>query len=68
MFGRCAPPINGALLFWTAFVLTRSLGATVGDFLSKPVDRGGLNWGTTWTSATLLQAVSSCSCKLDWPR
>ena len=50
--------INGMLLFWVAFVLTRPLGATVGDFLSKPVDHGGLNWGTTWTSAVLISILA----------
>jgi uncharacterized membrane-anchored protein len=34
--------INRALLFWAAFILTRPLGATVGDFLDKPLDHGGL--------------------------
>lgn len=46
--------INAMVLFWIAFVLTRPLGATLGDFLSKPRDHGGLAWGTMWTSATLL--------------
>jgi uncharacterized membrane-anchored protein len=48
--------INGTvlLLFWIAFVLTRPLGATAGDSLSKPLDHGGLNWGTKGTSAALL--------------
>ncbi len=49
--------INGMLLFWIAFVLTRPLGATLGDFLSKPRDHRGLAWGTTWTSATLLTTL-----------
>ena len=34
--------ISRVLLFWAAFILTRPLGATVGDFLDKPVDEGGL--------------------------
>jgi uncharacterized membrane-anchored protein len=34
--------ISRVLLFWTAFILTRPLGATVGDFLDKPLDHGGL--------------------------
>jgi uncharacterized membrane-anchored protein len=34
--------LSRAWLFWTAFILTRPLGATVGDFLDKPVDEGGL--------------------------
>ena len=45
--------ISGTVLFWIAFVLTRPLGATAGDALSKPVDDGGMAWGTTWTSAAL---------------
>jgi uncharacterized membrane-anchored protein len=49
--------INGMLLFWLAFVLTRPLGATAGDFLSKPRDHGGLEWGTMWTSAALLAVL-----------
>jgi uncharacterized membrane-anchored protein len=50
-------PINGMVLFWIAFVLTRPLGATGGDFLSKPLNHGGLAWGTVWTSAALLAAL-----------
>jgi uncharacterized membrane-anchored protein len=46
--------INGMVLFWIAFVLTRPLGATAGDSLSKPRALGGLAWGTEWTSAALL--------------
>ena len=34
--------MSRVLLFWTAFILTRPLGATVGDFLDKPLDQGGL--------------------------
>ena len=33
---------HGCSLFWAAFILTRPLGATVGDFLDKPLDHGGL--------------------------
>lgn len=43
-----------ALLFWPAFVLTRPLGAAGGDFLTKPVDEGGLGWGTLGATLTLL--------------
>jgi uncharacterized membrane-anchored protein len=46
--------VDGMVLFWVAFVLTRPLGATAGDYLSKPLDHGGLAWGTAWTSAALL--------------
>jgi uncharacterized membrane-anchored protein len=38
--------INHILLFWVAFIFTRPFGATFGDFLTKPVDKGGLNLGT----------------------
>ncbi|RJO71006.1 hypothetical protein D5S18_25850 [Nocardia panacis] len=46
--------MSGVLLFWVAFVLTRPLGATVGDLLSKPHANGGLGFGTLGTSAALL--------------
>jgi uncharacterized membrane-anchored protein len=49
--------INGMVLFWIAFVLTRPLGANGGDSLSKPRDHGGLAWGTMWTSAALVAAL-----------
>jgi uncharacterized membrane-anchored protein len=38
--------INHILLFWIAFVFTRPFGATFGDFLTKPLDNGGLHLGT----------------------
>jgi uncharacterized membrane-anchored protein len=40
-------------LFWAAFVLTRPLGATVGDVLTKPHEKGGLGFGTVGSSAIL---------------
>ncbi|MGV9723473.1 COG4705 family protein [Nocardia beijingensis] len=46
--------ISAVLLFWLAFILTRPLGATVGDLLSKPHDKGGLGFGTWGTTAALL--------------
>ncbi|MCE5326925.1 MAG: hypothetical protein LLG01_10985 [Planctomycetaceae bacterium] len=46
--------ISRVLLFWIAFVLTRPFGATSGDWLTKPVEKGGLNIGTAWPSGTLL--------------
>ncbi len=46
--------MSGVLLFWMAFVLTRPLGATMGDFLWKPHGKGGLGLGTYGTSAVLL--------------
>jgi uncharacterized membrane-anchored protein len=41
------------LLFWAAFILTRPLGATVGDFLDKPVDEGGLDLSRPIASAII---------------
>lgn len=45
--------INGVILFWTAFVLTRPFGATFGDLMTKPVSKGGLNLGTAGSSLVL---------------
>lgn len=45
-----ATKINQILLFWIAFVFTRPFGATFGDFLTKPVAKGGLDIGTLHAS------------------
>ena len=37
--------INEILLFWIAFIFTRPFGATFGDFLTKPLEKGGMNFG-----------------------
>ncbi|MEU2689971.1 hypothetical protein ABZ654_40095 [Streptomyces hygroscopicus] len=52
-----APAVPNVLLFWIAFVLTRPLGATAGDFLTKPVAKGGLDLGTAGSSAVLLAVL-----------
>ncbi len=49
--------VNRVLLFWAAFILTRPLGATVGDFLDKPLDHGGLNFSRPVASAVLGVAI-----------
>ena len=54
---RYTTRISTTLLFWTAFVLTRPLGATTGDFFSKPVSHGGLGYGTIGASAILAAAL-----------
>ncbi|GAB3366566.1 MULTISPECIES: COG4705 family protein [Amycolatopsis] len=46
-------PISRTLLFWIAFVLTRPLGASAGDFVSKPVSAGGMGYGTVGASVLL---------------
>ena len=42
--------VSETLLFWLAFVLTRPFGATFGDFLTKPIAKGGINFGTIGSS------------------
>jgi len=49
--------VNRVFLFWAAFILTRPLGATVGDFLDKPVDKGGLEWSRPLASAVLAVVI-----------
>jgi uncharacterized membrane-anchored protein len=48
---------NRVGLFWAAFILTRPLGATVGDFLDKPIAGGGLEWSRPLASAVLLVVI-----------
>ncbi len=52
--------ISKVALFWVAFVLTRPLGATVGDLFTKTHAKGGLNFGTKGTSALLLAILIGC--------
>ena len=46
--------ISPIFLFWAAFVLTRPLGATLGDLMTKTHEKGGLDFGTIGSSAILL--------------
>jgi uncharacterized membrane-anchored protein len=48
---------NRVFLFWAAFILTRPLGATVGDFLDKPAAAGGLEWSRPLASAVLAVVI-----------
>ena len=50
--------INRNFLFWIAFVFTRPFGATFGDFLTKPLEKGGLNLGTLPSSLVSLGLMS----------
>jgi uncharacterized membrane-anchored protein len=52
-----ATKISRVALFWSAFVLTRPLGAVVGDFLDKPVAHGGLELSRAAASAVLLAVI-----------
>jgi uncharacterized membrane-anchored protein len=49
-----------SLLFWAAFILTRPLGATVGDFLDKPLSHGGLALSRYTASAVLAAVIVAC--------
>ena len=50
--------ISRVVLFWAAFILTRPLGATVGDFLDKPVASGGLEFSRPLASAVLIGVIA----------
>jgi uncharacterized membrane-anchored protein len=45
------------LAFWLAYILTRPLGASIGDYLSQPTSDGGLGLGTVVTSVLFLGAI-----------
>jgi uncharacterized membrane-anchored protein len=48
---------DAILTFWIAYILTRPLGASIGDYLSQPKDAGGLALGTTVTSIIFLTTI-----------
>lgn len=50
--------INEIVLFWIAFVFTRPFGATFGDFLTKALDKGGLDLGTLQASLVALSVMA----------
>jgi uncharacterized membrane-anchored protein len=52
--------LSRVLLFWLAFILTRPLGATVGDFLDKPLSHGGLALSRPLASAVLAVFIVAC--------
>ena len=52
--------VSRVTLFWTAFILTRPLGATVGDFLDKPLDHGGLALSRPLASAVIATFMVVC--------
>jgi uncharacterized membrane-anchored protein len=52
--------ISRTLLFWSAFVLTRPLGAVLGDFFDKPISSGGLALSRYTASAVLVVAIAIC--------
>ncbi|HLY06693.1 MAG TPA: hypothetical protein VKR31_13190 [Rhizomicrobium sp.] len=52
--------VSHVLLFWAAFILTRPLGATVGDFFDKPVAQGGLNFSRPLASLVIAVFIIGC--------
>lgn len=52
--------ISHTMLFWAAFILTRPLGAVVGDFLDKPISQGGMELSRYSASAVLLVLIVAC--------
>ncbi|HKJ23159.1 MAG TPA: hypothetical protein VKA13_08740, partial [Gammaproteobacteria bacterium] len=52
--------VSRTVLFWAAFILTRPLGAVVGDFLDKPLEAGGLALSRYSASAVLLMFIVAC--------
>jgi uncharacterized membrane-anchored protein len=57
--GFYAFKLNSILAFWLAYIITRPLGASIGDYLSQPVADGGLGLGTIATSALFLTAITA---------
>lgn len=57
---------NAVVSFWGAYVLTRPLGASCGDWLSQPVDSGGLGLGTVYTSAVFLAVILALIGWMSW--
>jgi uncharacterized membrane-anchored protein len=49
--------LNAILSFWLAYILTRPLGASIGDYLASPTEEGGLGLGTNVTSIIFLSAI-----------
>ncbi len=50
--------LDGVLGFWLVYILTRPLGASIGDLLSQPIEYGGLGLGTIVTSVGFLSAIA----------
>jgi uncharacterized membrane-anchored protein len=62
----CWTSVSRVLLFWAAFILTRPLGATLGDFLDKPLDHGGL--ALSRPIASVVIAVIMIGCIIVFPQ
>jgi len=60
--------LNATVAFWMAYILTRPLGASVGDYLSQAREDGGLGLGTTVTSMLFLAAIGALVIYLSMTR
>ena len=58
--------LNEVLAFWIAYILTRPLGASLGDLLTQPHANGGLGYGSTKTSILFLSVIVSLVAYLSW--
>ena len=56
-FCHFALKMNAILSFWLAYIMTRPLGASIGDYLASPTEETGLGLGTTWTSIIFLSTI-----------
>jgi uncharacterized membrane-anchored protein len=56
-FCHFALRMNAILSFWLAYIMTRPLGASIGDYLASPAEEGGLGLGTTVTSIIFLSTI-----------
>ena len=56
----CWTNVSRVGLFWAAFILTRPLGATVGDLLDKPIKHGGLDLSRPFASAVIAAFIIGC--------
>lgn len=60
--------LNVVVAFWAVYILTRPLGASIGDYLSQPMPDGGLGMGTVITSGAFFVAIATLVIYLTWSR
>ncbi|MFZ6756175.1 hypothetical protein ACO0K9_03070 [Undibacterium sp. Ji50W] len=58
IYVACRLGLNSVLAFWLAYILTRPLGASLGDLLSQSSEYGGIGWGTISTSVVFLSVIA----------
>ena len=58
-FGYFVLHMDGILAFWLAYILTRPLGASIGDLFSQPPEYGGLGFGATDTSILFFACIAA---------